>query len=126
SISFSATAPPGFNGFNSTAKLEADVYKNGAWQGYQPVTDGGSLPLLTNGDDLNGIKVRLRETLTTYDVQNIPSISTAGLSVNGQIFSYVTAGNYVTDGDSGIQAVKKARQATISWVENKPAGTDIR
>lgn len=126
SISFNATTPTGFNGFNSTAKLEADVFKGGSWKGYQQVNNGGSLPHLTSGESLNGVKVRLRETLTTYDVQNKPTINTAGFTVNGQVFSYVTSGNYVTAADSGIQAVGKARQATISWVENKPAGTNIR
>lgn len=123
---FTTTTPTGIEGFHSSSKVEVDIYKSGTWQGYQQMTNGGSLPHLTNGDNLNGVKARIRETLNTYDVANPAKIQTSNIVVNGSALVSYTSGSRTSTANAGVQPVAKAKSAILNWTETKPAGTNIR
>lgn len=120
------TAKGTIDSFDSKVVVEADVFKDGSWQGYQPISSGGSLPHLELGDDLAGVRARIKVTLSAYGVEDgTPNITPIELSVNGQVSSYQMNGSFVAEADTGIQQVGKASETVITWEDVTPVGTAI-
>lgn len=127
-INFTAQTGSIFTGFESSVTVEVDIYKNGAWQGYQVVNDGDPLPYLNSGDNLTGVQARFRVTLSAYAIDEeltTPNVSPITASVDGQISSYQTSGSFESDADAGIQQVGKASQTSITWDDHVPSGTSV-
>lgn len=125
-IQLSALTPTGFNGFDSNVRLQVSLFRNGQWSMYQDWKVGEGLPGLSIDTSLDGTQIKIKEILTVYDIERIPKITSVGCTIQGHRFTYHTDGRYITLANDDIQPVGKAKQATLSWKETKPTGTEIK
>jgi hypothetical protein len=72
---------------NTTVTVETNAYLyNGSawqWQGWQPVTNGGNIPGISAGTNLNGAKLQYRVNLSTTDFLYTPQLNDITVNVNG-------------------------------------------
>lgn len=75
-IQWSATTPA-----STTLTIDTDVYLSGAWQGWQTVTNGGTVPGIAVGTDMTGGKIRYRVNMSTADQTVTPSLQDLRINI---------------------------------------------
>src|SRR5690606_16419561 len=76
SISWTATTPAG-----TAVTVETSLDGGQTWQ---PATNGGAIPGITSGMDLDGVSLLWRETLTTQDGTAAPTLHSLTVHVASQ------------------------------------------
>lgn len=67
---------------STTLTVDTNVFLSGVWQGWQPVTNGGTIPGISNGTDLSGGKIKYRANLSTSDSRVTPWLHDVSIDVN--------------------------------------------
>lgn len=110
--------------WNHIVDLEVDVFKNGAWTGYQEISSGDPIPQLNEGEDLRDVKVRIRSTLKSFDYYKSPLLHDVMITVDGFLSEYHLSGTWIspaiTLGQMGI-----AKLAQLDYEMETQPGTSI-
>lgn len=117
--------PSGAEDYQHLTELEAAVYHpiNG-WSDYMKIDGGGSLPQLKSGDNLRGMKVRLRSSLQTYDNYLSPILNDTRLTVTGRKIENYTSGTWSAE-RIPLSDVVRASEGRFFYEEMSPFGTTI-
>lgn len=105
------------------AKVEYQLDDNGTIGNYTEVNSGDSIPGITKGKNLSGVKYRKKFNLQTMDPTSIVYLD----NWTDKILSgYLTSG-YRESAALNINQVGKAASTSISWVNQSiPAGTSVK
>jgi predicted phage tail component-like protein len=105
-----------------TVTFESQLRINGVTQGWNTVTNNGSITGISKGTDLSTTDVQFRITLKSKDPGRSPSVDYLQAVVN----SGYNASGYWESTPVNISNVKKAGSTLISWVnQSLPAGTSV-
>lgn len=107
--------------YEHQVEMETNIYKNGAWQGWKK--PNGGLPDLEVGESLEGVKVKLRNTLKTYDYYLSPYLLDSRLTVEGYRSDYYQSGTWTTEVD--LSSVVRASSAILNYETEEPEGTQV-
>lgn len=107
--------------YEHQVEMETNIYKNGAWQGWKK--PNGGLPDLEVGESLKGVKVKLRNTLKTYDYYLSPYLLDSRLTVEGYRSDYYQSGTWTTEVD--LSSVVRASSAILNYETEEPEGTQV-
>lgn len=117
--------PSGAEDYEHQVGLEVAVYHPvTGWSGYQQVESGGSIPQLKEGDNLFGVKVRLRSSLRSYDYYRSPVLSDVRLTVQGHKVENYTSGAWTAD-PVPLNGVGVATRGHLAFDIDQPSGTEV-
>lgn len=102
--------------------FEIDVFKNGSWLGYREVSNGDSIPHLSEGEPLEGVKVRMRYTFQTYTDYKSPILREVAITVDGFKSEYYTSGTW-TSPPVPLEEVGIAQAAELIFSVSTPENT---
>ena len=122
-----------------TVGLETNLSpdEGATYLGWKTATNVGAIPDITSSTDLSRARLKIRETLSSYEVNDVPTlndvtitisrettrffIGAASKRVDGDATTLLTANIYTSDTydeDAGTLASTNTLYSTTSWLEN--------
>ncbi|BAF60358.1 RTX toxins and related Ca2+-binding proteins [Pelotomaculum thermopropionicum SI] len=114
SVSWEETLP------SASTTLRVETSLDGT--NYTEVTNGGPVPGITAGMDMSGKTLYWKVTLNTTNQSQTPKLNSLTITVNS-LDIYNSSGNIVSP--AMALGAFTVLGSTISWTENKPAGTGV-